>query len=63
LNLPLAMIFSNRSEKNIALDYLEKALDLSEYGVAVMTSLDPIFSELHSEERFINLRKRMQYYD
>ena len=61
LNLYLAMIYASRNDTQRALQSLEKAFDKNENGLAIMTSLDPVFQTIASENRFLALRKKMQF--
>jgi len=63
INISLAMIEAGRNHKNETLTYLEKALLDRESAVAYMTNNDPIFNSLHEDPRFIEIRKKMQYYE
>tara|TARA_Y100000385_G_C13092482_1_gene639501 strand:- start:547 stop:2673 length:2127 start_codon:yes stop_codon:yes gene_type:complete len=62
INLYIATVYVARGENKIALDYLEKAFKSNNWGMALMMNLDPIFQSLYDDRRFIEIRKRMQYY-
>ncbi len=58
----LAMIYAAREEYDLALDQLEKALEVREFTLVPMSTLDPIFRPLHENQRFISIRKQLQFY-
>jgi len=63
VNLPLAMIYAARNDTNKTLEYLEIALLKRDYAFAYMINTDLIFRPYYKEQRFIDLRKKVQFYE
>ncbi len=62
VNLYIAAVYLARGDKDKALDYLEKALDQKNWGMALFVNLDPLFKQLYDEPRFVKIRRTIQYY-
>ncbi len=63
INLSLAMIEAAHNNTNETLNYLEKSFENRDYGNAYLVNIDPIFTPFFKEPRFIEIRKKMQYYE
>lgn len=63
VNLAMAMISAAQSNVDETLTWLEKAQKKSEYVLAYMMNADPIFKPLYEEPRFVEIRRKMQYYE
>ena len=63
LNYSIATVYMARKDFEHALDHLEIALRNGAWGIAVNSSIDPIFQPIHEDPRFIEFRKKMQYYE
>ena len=63
VNLAMAMISAVQSNVDETLTWLEIAQEKSEYPFAYMVHADPIFKPLYEEPRFVEIRRKMQYYD
>jgi len=63
INLSLAMIELGRNDNSEALNYLEKSLENRDSEFAYMINVDPIFKPLYKEPRFIEIRKKIHYYE
>ncbi len=63
VNLAMAMVAVAQTNIDETLTWLEKAQEKSEYGIAYMINVDPIFKPLYEEPRFVEIRRKMQYYD
>ena len=63
INLPLAMVFAAQNNVEETLTRLEMAQNDKEYAFAYMINTDLIFRPFHKEPRFIELRKKVQYYE
>ena len=61
LNLYIADIYLERNDINKSLDYLEKGVENSDFGLAVFMSLIPKFKTLEGEPRFQEIRRQIQY--
>ncbi|MCK5637455.1 MAG: hypothetical protein KAH67_02010, partial [Flavobacteriaceae bacterium] len=61
LNIPLAMISTGREKTEEALHYLEMAYKEKEYGFAWFLNIDPIFSKLKDNTKFIELNKKVGF--
>lgn len=59
LNGYLSMIYLGRDQEKTALEYLDKANELNEYGLAFLISTFPDFEPLYDEESFIKIKARM----
>jgi len=62
VNLSLAMIYAARNDADKTLEYLEIAYSNREYAFAYMINTDLIFRPYYEEPRFIELRKKVQFY-
>jgi len=62
-NLAMAMIAAAQSNNDETLFWLEKAQRNLDTGFAYMVNVDPIFKQILEEPRFIEMRRKMQYYD
>ena len=62
LNLRLAIIYAARGDKSIMMDWLERALEERDVGIAYSMNVDEIFVPYYDENRFIEIRKALQYY-
>ena len=60
-NLYTAIIYLGRGKYDVALQYFEKSYALNEYGIATLTSTDPVFKPLQSFQRYLQIRKEMQF--
>jgi len=60
LNLFIADIYLERSERTKALDFLENGLANSDFGFAIFLSLIPNFRTLNNESRFQVILKKIQ---
>ncbi len=63
LNLAMAMVAAAQTNLDETLTWLEKAQGEKEYTFAYMVNVDPIFKPLYEESRFVEIRRKMQYYD
>ncbi len=63
VNLAMAIVAAAQTNIDETLTWLEKAQEKSEYGIAYMINVDPIFKPLYEEPRFVEMRRKMQYYD
>jgi TolB-like protein len=63
VNLAMAMISAVQSNVDETLTWLEIAQEKSEYPLAYMVHADPIFKPLYEELRFVEIRRKMQYYE
>ncbi|MCK5401106.1 MAG: hypothetical protein KAJ28_05680, partial [Flavobacteriaceae bacterium] len=63
VNLAMAMIAAAQSNNDETLSWLEKAQRNLDLGFAYMVNVDPIFKQILEEPRFIEMRRKMQYYD
>jgi len=63
VNLAMAMISAVQSNDDETLTWLEIAQEKSEYPMAYMVHADPLFKPLYEEPRFVEIRRKMQYYE
>jgi len=63
VNLAMAMISAVQSNVDETLTWLEIAQEKNEYPMAYMVHADPIFKPLYEEPRFVEIRRKMQYYE
>ena len=63
LNMALAMVAAAQSDKEVTLTLLESAQLKKDVGLAYMMNIDPIFKSLYDEPRFIEIRRKMQYFE
>ena len=63
LNMTMAMITAAQSDSDETLTWLEKAQEKNESLFAYMVNVDPIFKPLYEESRFVEIRRKMQYYE
>jgi len=63
VNLAMAMISAAQSDVDQTLSWLEKSQEKRENTFAYMVNVDPIFKRLLENPRFIEMRRKMQYYD
>jgi len=61
LNIPLAMISAARGKTEEALYFLDKAYKEKDFGFAYYLNADPVFDELKSNIRFIELNKNLGF--
>ncbi len=61
INLFIAMIYSARDDEERSIHYLEQAILKNEVGVALFTSIDPVFKALRSKVVFQKIRQEMQF--
>jgi len=59
----MAMIAAVQADHNETLTWLVKAQIENDHALAFVLNVDPIFKPLYEEPRFIETRKKMQYYD
>jgi TolB-like protein len=62
VNLAMAMVTMAQSNIDETLTWLEKSHEKSEYALAYMMNVDPIFKPLYEEPRFVEMRRKMQFY-
>ena len=63
LDMAMAMIAAAQSDSTETLTWLEKAQEKNESIFAYMVNVDPIFKPLYEEPRFVEIRRKMQYYE
>ena len=63
ISLSLAMVELGRNNKEEALGYLEESILNRDSGSGYLINIDPIFKSLYNEPRFIEIRKKLQYYE
>ena len=63
LNMTMAMITAAQSDSAETLTWLEKAQEKNESLFAYMVNVDPVFKFLYEEPRFVEIRRKMQYYE
>jgi len=63
LNFGMAMIAAAQSDSDETLTWLEKAQEKNESTFAYMVNVDPVFKFLYEEPRFVEIRRKMQYYE
>ena len=62
LNLAMAMTTIAQGSIEETLTWLERAQQENDYAFSYLVNVDPIFKPLYNEERFIELRRKMQYF-
>jgi len=63
VNLAMAMISAAQSDVDETLSWLEKSQEKRENTFAYMVNVDPIFKPILENPRFVEMRRKMQYYD
>ncbi|WP_297692725.1 hypothetical protein [uncultured Eudoraea sp.] len=63
LDMAMAMITAAQSDSAETLTWLEKAQEKNESLFAYMVNVDPIFKPLYEESRFVEIRRKMEYYE
>jgi tetratricopeptide (TPR) repeat protein len=63
INMPMAILSAVQGTKEETLEYLELAFEQREPNMSYLMNVDPLFTPLHEEPRFIAIRKKMGYYD
>jgi len=63
VNLAMAMISAAQSDVDETLSWLEKSQEKSENTFAYMVNVDPIFKPILDNPRFVEMRRKMQYYE
>lgn len=63
VDMALAMVAAAQSDKETTLTLLEKSQNKKDVGFAYMVNVDPIFKPLYEDPRFIEMRKKMQYFE
>lgn len=59
----LAAVAAVRGEDDLALSYLERQQEEGVTSPAYLMNVDPIFKKYHETPRFIEIRRKMNYYD
>ncbi len=63
VNLAMAMISAAQSDVDETLSWLEKSQAKKENTFAYMVNVDPIFKPILDNSRFVEMRRKMQYYE
>ena len=63
MNLAMAILSTLNNESDDTLTWLEKSQENMESGFASTVNIDPIFKPYWNEPRFVEIRKKMQFYE
>jgi class 3 adenylate cyclase/TolB-like protein/Tfp pilus assembly protein PilF len=61
INLYLSIVYLGRKEYDLAMSYFEKAYEMNEIGLAVASSVYPIFNNISQYEKYQEIRTKMQF--
>ena len=60
-NIYNSIIYAGREQYRRSMEYFEEAYISNEYGIAVISSIDPIFKSLSKFPKYQEIRKNMQF--
>jgi TolB-like protein/Tfp pilus assembly protein PilF len=63
INLYISLVYAARGDKDNAMQFLAKAMDRRNWGIAFLTNVDPIFKPFYNDPTFKKIRMQMQYYE